>query len=1547
MDENNNNQQPLDFNDKHNLAPIEIETKQPDLNNRDKVVGDNAFISAFNLGTDLEQEIDVTENNIETFRNKEQVFKPTVDKHIENKNNALAEAVNEKTYKTREEAELAIKHYKDNVIETKDEYSLDEINEMKLETYQLGGKRLETTEELFETLFNPQSANVEASYLAFEKLNDLTEKEGLINTTTSFVSEALAVKPLAQMYVGDLTNEMVIDKIRKLQAIEDPKKKRVEAVALTEEIYEKTNRNNFTTAFLVGQMFDPYYERNINNEVFSKAVDVFLLGGLADSVSLTKVGANASKNLAKGVSKGGVNAAKQINKALKRDPLNGMEQVGNSNGAAETIANILTEAKDNPNYMAMLERYSGFDEDTLIDLASISNAEELEALALSNPKLLQEYKTVGKLQEYLRLMKQASDELNLSDVIDSEAARRTITEGERTKFLEEAKTRMELDAANKLSTYNSQFDIETNLIVQEQANVIEAIHIGKTDKGLEEFKAQYPDAVLKEKVEIDIKAVQPLAPIKDRSKLDVRDLKYGEFAISPENLLSHGIDYGEEAGGVTSIVNDITALKNQGQTLLSEVKPVIKQVNKNVKKLSKKQKKLLTQVLREGDEYIENGINVGKDFSYMELVNKGLDEKAIKSYMEYRTVADELFKLNNKMKYDELKIKGYGEYKITLDSQFAKQLNNSKTTAYNIVNDQISQLGIEVKGLDNMKKIKQDFADQFVYVEGGQQVRKMGDLTNEELAGLKFVRLNNSIGMNGDPVKFILTQAEKNPLPLNVLQRRKGYIPRKYEARHYIYKLNEYGDPEVLSGVVRASDLKKELAAIQKQNQGTKLFTRLEGQDITTAKSSNAFSNYDVNLESNLSFSNNVRKKTLLTDSQNNRLRTKNPFDALSDQLQAAAVTKPLVKYRAALIERVDKTLTLLAEAEGKNLLKNPANILEGIKKEFLPEYNKYQQIINYVNKQLVDTGDKHFEAYSRTMRNAVNFLDDKAGKVLPTKINKALDKLFDNNVIGLHDLEKYNPIEGLKTITFVRLLGLFDPRQVLLQSLQTLSIMSISPKYGSIGVRDYTMWKLMKKNFRRDLKALEPLMKKSDTDLKDMEAAVIDLKQSNLLQSINTNDDLKLQSNGVFSRAKDGLNTVIDKGMYFYDLGNEMVYSTAFFAARREILKGASRRLTPEEMIKVQDRANRLAYNYTSANKAGFQDGIFSLSTQFMQVPAKAFESLISTQLTTPEKIRLLAGQGLFFGYAGVPMGQAFTGYLMQTLNTSEDEVLNKYAGAINDFENGVVGNLFSTLFGYDVSTTNLQFFGANVTDIPFYPILKELRESNDMVSSSRIIAEAMGPSFDTVSKGQNLLANTYRLFNNFAVGNIDEGYAVARANFFSSNSNLAKFFGTTNKLGKAIMVYELGEERDSFGNVLVRYEDDDKLGRAVGAMLGLNNIEVEKSYMMIKQKQLLEDKERFIKETAKEFFDMGMKSKDFEATKNMFMSFSDKMNINQQTAEEIWENVGYQIMDRLADDKVSNNVKNDIIEAMWLFKDPDKELSTEYRNEMYKMKRENNNGY
>jgi hypothetical protein len=86
-----------------------------------------------------------------------------------------------------------------------------------------------------------------------------------------------------------------------------------------------------------------------------------------------------------------------------------------------------------------------------------------------------------------------------------------------------------------------------------------------------------------------------------------------------------------------------------------------------------------------------------------------------------------------------------------------------------------------------------------------------------------------------------------------------------------------------------------------------------------------------------------------------------------------------------------------------------------------------------------------------------------------------------------------------------------------------------------------------------------------------------------------------------------------------------------------------------PDGVQEIIREASRVAFNYTSANRAYWQTGPLSIPTQFLQVPMKFYEDLLmpiiggkrfKSQFTKAERFRMLMGQTILFGMAGVPLG-------------------------------------------------------------------------------------------------------------------------------------------------------------------------------------------------------------------------------------------------------------------------------------------------------------------
>lgn len=125
-----------------------------------------------------------------------------------------------------------------------------------------------------------------------------------------------------------------------------------------------------------------------------------------------------------------------------------------------------------------------------------------------------------------------------------------------------------------------------------------------------------------------------------------------------------------------------------------------------------------------------------------------------------------------------------------------------------------------------------------------------------------------------------------------------------------------------------------------------------------------------------------------------------------------------------------------------------------------------------------------------------------------------------------------------------------------------------------------------------------------------------------------------------------------------------------------------------PDKVNELVAEAQRVAFNYTSVNKARWQKGITSIPTQFMQVPAKFYEELLmpiasggkfKSQFTKGERLRLILAQPIMFGMMGIPFAPFFKDAIFKMLSEEgeggtiypnvDKDTLALYVGGLTDW--------------------------------------------------------------------------------------------------------------------------------------------------------------------------------------------------------------------------------------------------------------------------------------
>lgn len=207
---------------------------------------------------------------------------------------------------------------------------------------------------------------------------------------------------------------------------------------------------------------------------------------------------------------------------------------------------------------------------------------------------------------------------------------------------------------------------------------------------------------------------------------------------------------------------------------------------------------------------------------------------------------------------------------------------------------------------------------------------------------------------------------------------------------------------------------------------------------------------------------------------------------------------------------------------------------------------------------------------------------------------------------------------------------------------------------------------------------------------------------------------------------AMDSISQAADKGLFFYR-GGEMLNRRMAFTSALDDLKGGrlkgwedfSGTVTDDALKAVMDRTHDLMLNLGKANRAQWQKGIASVPTQFFQVSAKALETVggFNDNLTSAERLRVMAGQIGLYGAAGVPLAGLGANYALEVLGVTQEEI-DENPLLVKTFNDGFWGFTTLGIFGIDAEVSSRGSLVRGVTDFV----------DNWMFSESTVATKLMG---------------------------------------------------------------------------------------------------------------------------------------------------------------------------------------------------------------------------
>ena len=277
----------------------------------------------------------------------------------------------------------------------------------------------------------------------------------------------------------------------------------------------------------------------------------------------------------------------------------------------------------------------------------------------------------------------------------------------------------------------------------------------------------------------------------------------------------------------------------------------------------------------------------------------------------------------------------------------------------------------------------------------------------------------------------------------------------------------------------------------------------------------------------------------------------------------------------------------------------------------------------------------------------------------------------------------------------------------------------------------------------------------------------------------------------------------VLEKGAFFFNEAERWNLTVAWTIAWKRALEKGLKVGTAkfnEEVLKLQ---GDFSLNMRRAGAASWQKGWASIPTQFLSYQARVLEAMTGKQFTVAEKMRLLLGQFVLYGWGGIP----FASYVSEQFRAASGESpkIGTWEGLV---DRGMADTLIYLMGGGDVQYGQRAAVGSFVTDM-----FRELIGMSAYGPTS--FADVMGGPLLGIAKASGgAFMETWRYMAAESGG--DTGLALTS----SAVVELARQVSSFNNAYKAYMVWNYGQYITTTNKVVL---DDLPSVDAFGVFLGL----------------------------------------------------------------------------------------------------------------------------
>jgi hypothetical protein len=398
-----------------------------------------------------------------------------------------------------------------------------------------------------------------------------------------------------------------------------------------------------------------------------------------------------------------------------------------------------------------------------------------------------------------------------------------------------------------------------------------------------------------------------------------------------------------------------------------------------------------------------------------------------------------------------------------------------------------------------------------------------------------------------------------------------------------------------------------------------------------------------------------------------------------------------------------------------------------------------------------------------------------KAGKYVSTKISEVGD-----------------PIGRIRGLNFDFALGMFNPAQVFMQANAVLTGLTLSPKHGMAAFQDIP---LMRYALIINDDATGSVLAKSG-DYPEL------MSNLNQFKRLGFNDfganlammDAQSTLGATTNRLASNVTRTREAGRFFFQEGERYGRLMAYNIARRSYaeIDHAAAKLDNNIYSRdadnwIREETDRLLLSPNSDNNQLFTKGLTALPTQFWSYMSKMADAVLTGsggRYTAGERVRLAGGQALFYGTAGIPLGDwAIDKYQKET-----GDVMSETGSKF--IHNGLID---TTIFALSGGTMDTDFSDSS-------GLGSFIGQMADNLIENPVAEVFFGATGSKVSSSMGVMAETARMYSLWENPTIE---GVTK----TSLAGLSSIFSSMDKVTRGILAYNTGiwfsKHGDAIGDI------------------------------------------------------------------------------------------------------------------------------------------------